>query len=77
MNKTIQIQFFANLNQFTPVDAENFPIEAGTTVGNVMRRLSVPVEQAKLIFINGKRAAVDSVLLGGERVGIFPPVAGG
>lgn len=77
MKKTIQIRLFANLSGFTPDDAAHYPIVAGTTVSDVMQQLGVPMESAKLIFIDGRKGAVDSVLSGGERVGIFPPVAGG
>jgi molybdopterin converting factor small subunit len=35
------------------------------------------MDQAKLIFINGKKENLESRLYGGERVAIFPPVGGG
>lgn len=77
MKTTIQICLFANLKAFMPNDSDNYPITPGTTVRGVMERIGVPVEITKLIFIDGKKGTLDQVLTGGERVGVFPPVAGG
>jgi hypothetical protein len=42
-----------------------------------LETIGVPLEKAKLVFINGKVGALDDQLQGGERVGVFPPVGGG
>ena len=44
---------------------------------SLLRQLDVPTAKAHLIFINGVKKNLQSTLNGGERVGIFPPVAGG
>jgi molybdopterin converting factor small subunit len=77
MKSHIQIKLFANLQEFMPPSAENFAIEAGTTVSGLLQQLDLPPEKVKLVFINGARAELTSVLKGGDRVGIFPPVGGG
>lgn len=77
MKTTIQICLFASLRAFTPSDPDNYPIDAGTTVGAVMERIGVPMDITKIIFVDGKKGTLDQVLTGGERVGVFPPVAGG
>jgi molybdopterin converting factor small subunit len=77
MKTTIQICLFANLKAFSPTDSDNYPITPGATVRDVMERIGVPLEITKLIFIDGKKGTLDQVLTGGERVGVFPPVAGG
>lgn len=77
VNKTIQICLFANLKAFTPKDSDTYPIIPGITVGAVMDQIGIPVDIAKIIFIDGKKGTLDQVLTGGERVGVFPPVAGG
>jgi molybdopterin converting factor small subunit len=43
----------------------------------MVERLGIPLEKARLVFVNGKKADLETVLHGGERVGIFPPVGGG
>ena len=77
MSETIDIRLFATLQQFSPGNSDAFPIAPGTTVRDVLTQIGVPVEKAKLIFVNARKKDLDAVLNGGERVGIFPPVGGG
>ncbi len=77
MKAHIQIKLFATLQRFTPAAADNYAIEAGITIQNVLEQLNIPQEKAKLIFIDGIKADLSTALNGGERVGIFPPVGGG
>jgi molybdopterin converting factor small subunit len=76
-NEYIQLKLFASLADHTPENADRVPIEPGQTVRKVLRQLEIPRVKAHLIFINGIKCSLDSALHGGERVGIFPPVAGG
>ena len=77
MQATVQIKLFASLRRMAPDPDSRFPIEVGTTIQEVLDRLGVPLNEAKLIFINGRRGELNSSLKGGERVGVFPPVGGG
>ena len=74
---TIDLRLFATLQKFSPDNSETFPITPGTTIRDVLGKINVPVEKAKLIFVNGLKKDLDVELNGGERVGIFPPVGGG
>jgi molybdopterin converting factor small subunit len=73
----IQLQLFASLRKFMPPVADNYAIDAGITVGRLITQLDLPQDQVKLIFVNGVKAKMATILNGGERVGIFPPVGGG
>ena len=77
MESYIQIKLFASLQKFMPASAENYAIEAGITVGELLQQLDIPQDMIKLVFIDSARAELTSALKGGERVGIFPPVGGG
>ena len=77
MKLQIKLKLFATLQEFTPPSADNFMINPGTSVSDLLDQINVPREKAKLIFINGVKAELASILEGGERVGIFPPVGGG
>jgi molybdopterin converting factor small subunit len=77
MKSHIQIKLFASLQKFTPASADHYAIEAGITVGELIQQLDIPQKLIKIIFINSVHAELTSVLNGGERVGIFPPVGGG
>ena len=73
----VQLKLFAGLAPFAPENTDQVPIESGVTVEELLRQLNIPSEKARLIFIDGVKCSLASRLKGGERVGIFPPVAGG
>ena len=73
----IQLKLFAALTPLSPENADRVPIAPGTSVKELLDHLDVPTVKAHLIFINGIKRSLDTRLNGGERVGIFPPVAGG
>jgi sulfur-carrier protein len=73
----IQLKLFASLNALAPANADHLPIDPGTSVAALLDRLDVPIASVHLIFIDGVKRSLDATLSGGERVGIFPPVAGG
>ena len=77
MQSHVQIKLFATLQRFMPASAENYAIETGTTIRALLEQLDLPENKAKLIFIDGVKADLTTVLKGGERIGIFPPVGGG
>jgi molybdopterin converting factor small subunit len=77
MKSQIHIKLFATLQRFMPSSSNNFAIDSGITIRNLLEQLDIPEEKAKLIFIDGVKADLSSTLNGGERVGIFPPVGGG
>jgi molybdopterin converting factor small subunit len=73
----INIRLFASLKKYTPVSSEKYTISPEMTVRCLLKQLGLPTSEVKLIFINGEKGELSSVLSGGERVGIFPPVGGG
>lgn len=77
MSVNITIKLFASLKRFLPASSENYPIEPGITVKKLLDELSVPRDEVKIIFIDGVKHDLGSILKGGERVGIFPAVGGG
>ena len=77
MENYIDLKLYATLNKFIPASADKFPVKEGDTVLSLIEKLGIPRKEAKLIFIDGVKREIDTVLKGGERVGIFPPVGGG
>jgi len=77
MKTHIELKLFATLQKFTPAAADNYKIEAGMNIQCLLEQLGIPVEKARLFFIDGVKGNLMSTLNGGERVGIFPPVGGG
>jgi molybdopterin converting factor small subunit len=77
MNVHIQLKLFASLSKYAPPEGERLSIAPGQSVREILDTIGLPREKAKLIFVDGIKGDLDTVLSGGERVGLFPPVAGG
>ncbi len=77
MKVYVEVRLYASLKSKTPGASDQFPIDPGATVADVMAALEIPLESVKLIFINGVKGEPYSKLTGGERIAIFPPVGGG
>jgi molybdopterin synthase sulfur carrier subunit len=78
----IELRLYASLGKYMPqVPLEKKPgyleIGEGTTIKALLEELRVPLETVKLIFVNGVHAKDNDVLKDGDRLGVFPPVAGG
>ena len=72
----IELNLYASLARSVP---RMGPVEIGenTTILGLLRRLGVPMEKVKIVFLNGLHASGEEILRDGDRVGVFPPVAGG
>ena len=56
--------------------ARAFELPEGTTVADVIADLELP-DNPRIVFVNNRHAPEDSTLHDGDRLAIFPPVAGG
>jgi molybdopterin converting factor small subunit len=52
-------------------------VPPGTTVRVVAEQLEIPMDEVKLIMVNGIGSSWATTLQGDERVAFFPPVGGG
>jgi len=52
-------------------------VEESLTLGELLQAFRVPLEEVKLVFVNHRATVLERVLAEGDRVGAFPPVAGG
>lgn len=62
---------------YNPLNGLHVDIPPGTTAENLALRLGLPLEQIKIIMINGRHADPDTPLQDGDRIGFFPAVGGG
>lgn len=72
----VELNLYASLARAVP---RTGPVEIGenTTILGLLMRLGVPMDKVKIIFLNGLHASGDETLRDGDRIGVFPPVAGG
>ena len=77
----VEINLYATLARYVPQSVKDtggqLDVDDGITVEALMRQLDIPIDQVKLIFINGIHADRNTVLKEGNRLGLFPPVGGG
>ena len=77
----VQISLYASLSRFLPAAASGktcvLEIEPGSSAGDVLNHLGIPRDTVKIVFLNGVHAKPAAVLQDGDRMGVFPPVAGG
>jgi len=78
----IEARVYATLRRYLPEDKKGNPIKLelpeGTMVGEVVEKiLKIPPDAVKVVFVNGRHVSFEYILADGDRVGIFPPVAGG
>ncbi|HEY5541524.1 MAG TPA: MoaD/ThiS family protein [Coriobacteriia bacterium] len=78
---TVDIALFAYLSDYQPDglggrQPRPFELEQGTTVDDVIEKLGLP-DEPRVVFVNGKHVPEDALLIDGDRLAIFPPVAGG
>lgn len=51
--------------------------EEGSTVKDILSQLGIPVDDAKIIIVNGRAKVVGDSLYHGDRLTLFPAIAGG
>ncbi|MEW6726437.1 MoaD/ThiS family protein [Desulforudis sp. 1088] len=77
----VELRVFASLQKYRPDLAGGEPLDLevpeGSTVEDVLAGIGVPVSEVKIVMVNGQQATLKWRLRDGDRVGAFPPVAGG
>lgn len=77
----IQMILYASLASFLPDGSSgnccDMEVPEGSTIRDVLDGMKVPAEAPKIFFINGRHAKQDQQLQEGDRVAVFPPIAGG
>ena len=77
----VELKLYASLRSYLPedIDGKNseLHVDEGKTVGELIRELSIPEDAPKILFVNGIHADKARVLEDGDRLALFPPIAGG
>jgi sulfur-carrier protein len=78
----VEVRLYATLGTYRPDapigQAAVCELADGTTVRKLLEEtLGVPPDRVKTVFVNAISRRFDYILADGDRVGIFPPVAGG
>ncbi|MBM3299194.1 MAG: MoaD/ThiS family protein [Deltaproteobacteria bacterium] len=77
----VQLILYASLARLLPPGSSGntcfLEVESGSTIADLMETLNVPADLVKVVFLNGRHARDGDPVKDGDRVGVFPPVAGG
>lgn len=75
----IDVRLFATLPMRSTTGRKEFQLEPrpGLTVGEIVDGEGLRRGDVHIVMINGKHGSLDSVVVDGDRLGIFPPVGGG
>jgi sulfur-carrier protein len=77
----IELNLYASLAEYLPDRARGNPniieLPEGTTIKQLIEQLRIPPDTPRIIFLNGVHAPVEALLNDGDRLGMFPPLAGG
>jgi sulfur carrier protein ThiS len=77
----VEVFLYASLARYMPNKTSGkgmvMEVSEGTTVMEHLKQMHIPMNVAKLIFLNGIHAKDDEILKDGDRLGVFPPIGGG
>jgi molybdopterin converting factor small subunit len=75
----VEVRLYATLRRYgSPEQAPlRLDVPEGSRVARVLEILSIPSGEERVILLNGRPADDGSALHEGDRLVLFPPVAGG
>jgi molybdopterin synthase sulfur carrier subunit len=77
----ILLCLYASLTSYLPENAHGnactIEVPEGFAVREILGQLKINVEVPKIIFLNGIHASLDDIVKNGDRLAVFPPIAGG
>jgi molybdopterin converting factor small subunit len=78
----VEVRLYAALRKYNPRAREVgepmwLQMEEGTSLFQIYEMLEIPIDEVKRAFVNGIIRDHEYHLSDGDRVAIFPPIAGG
>ena len=77
----ISVGLYATLQRFLPQNSPGrrceIELQKDATVGDLIKLLNIPPKFAALRLVNGVQSKLDRKLSDGDKVSIFPQIAGG
>ena len=78
---TVEVRLYATLQKYYPDlgigEALVITLDDKARLGNLFDELKIPKEEITIIIVNGKWEEESYLLQDGDRIGVFPPIAGG
>ena len=78
---TVEVRLYASLRRYYPElkggEALSLALDDNVNLENLLDKLKVPRKEITIVMVNGQREAASYLLRDGDRIGVFPLVAGG
>lgn len=77
----VEICLYASLSSRLPKEANGNcftqDLDENTTIGTILSDLNIGPNEPKLLLVNGIHSKLEASLKEGDRLAVFPPIAGG
>jgi molybdopterin synthase sulfur carrier subunit len=77
----VEVRLFATLQRYCPEAGAKkglvVEMAEGTSLNDLLSKLKVPIQEARILFVNNRKQPINYLLQYGDKIGIFPQVAGG
>ena len=77
----VEVRLYATLRKYTPKAKQSgvfkVSLRQGVTLQGLYDRLNIPLDDVKIVMVNGRAQHHGFTLSDGDRIALFPPVAGG
>ena len=74
----VQVNLYAVLRKHLDgAPSIRLTIDPGETIGQVLGRLGIPEDQARIVFVNNRHAGFSRPLQDGEQLDVFSGIGGG
>lgn len=77
----VTLKLYATLTRYGQGERAGTPLVIklceGATLHDLVNQLKIPLEETRILFVNGIIQESDYRLNDGDEVGIFPPIGGG
>jgi len=72
----LEIKLFGSLQKFMP-NVEKVELDDNCTGLDLLKKIGISSSEVTITLVNDRHVQLDQKLHEGERVAIFPPIAGG
>lgn len=77
----VEVKLYANLAKLLPSGSQKKQsiviVRKGATIADLLEKLKIPSEVSNVIMLNGKQCDKNTKLNEGDKISVFPPIAGG
>lgn len=75
----VQVKLYGLFQQYAPEKRQKFQLELrpGSTVEGLLKTLKIPLDQGRMLLVNGRLSGPERMLEPGDTIVIFSPMYGG